>query len=333
MINSSYELNQLQVMLPITQQGRDMAQQFANQYASSGKREQIWLNTLAVWIVKDYLDLLGVPTNLSESDSWSSVMQLAGNIADLEVEGLGKLECRPIRQGEKICPVPPETWDLRIGYLVVEIDDSYRRAKVLGFVQEVNDEVLPVDALMPLEDFIDYLDERQTAAQPSTTSAQSASRVNLTQWFSDIFETGWQQIDALLNPQDLAPAYSFRSARFPITNAEREEPIEDADIERAKLINLGIQFGQHRVILVVRLKRETAQKTEITLQLHPEAGQAFLMPDVTLQVLDATSEVFMQTQARDSDNYVQLKFSGESGERFQVLVALDDAVVTEQFIV
>ncbi|MEM9215197.1 MAG: DUF1822 family protein [Cyanobacteria bacterium P01_F01_bin.150] len=357
MVYGHYETDEA-LVLPITQQGRDIAQQFVDQNPISSHGERIRLNTLAVWVVNDYLTLMGIPTHLALSDSWNPMMRLAGDMADLEVDGLGKLECRPIRETDQECDVPPETWELRIGYLVVEIDKTYRQAKLLGFAPTVTSETLSRQRLRPLDDFIDHLaDLRQTASaiapspippdevperpfnateSETASSIQSLVPTDLAQWLNNIVEAGWQQLDQFLNPQTLAPAYAFRSTNDPMDEqgtGEGREDSEDIDIERAKLVDLGIQLGACQVVLVVQLKRESSQTTDITLQLYPEPGQAFLALGVDLQVLDDGGSVFLQTQSRDADNYIQLKFSGDRSEQFTVRIALGEAAITESFII
>ena len=369
------------VILPITQRGRDIAHQFAHQvtqqfaanspsYFSSHqqaiatKAEQVHLNTLAVWVVNDYLTMLGIPTDLAQSDSWNPLMHLAGDMADLEIVGLGKLECRPLKDVDTRCWMPPETWASRIGYLAVAISDSQRQASLLGFTPVVNTDVVWVRDLRPLDELIDGLysqrqaqSQAQSQAQPQA-QPQAPEPTRLSQWLNGMVEAGWQQIDSLLTPERLGMTYAFRSHQsltidppsptmthnpptptppsasfIPPDEASNltGEGTEQTIIERAKLIDLGIQLGACSVVLVVQIQQESHQKTCITLQLYPSRGEAFLRPGMALQVLDQSGEVFIQTQAREADNWIQLKFSGDRDEPFQVAITLGDVRVTELF--
>lgn len=338
------------MVLPITQRGRDIAQEFEQfhqraSHLSVQRMEQIRLNTLAVWAVHDYFNLLDVPTNLEQSDSWNPMMQLAGDMADLVVEGLGRVECRPMRAHEERCVVPPETWTARVGYVAVEISEDLKSAKLLGFTPTVETETVAVSALRPLEDLIDQIHHLQETAQvqqtdqgqqTALTPAQASPSVRLGQWLQGMFETGWQQVDQMLTPERLNSLYAFRTAA-PFVNASAAE--ETSGVERAKWIDLGLQLGRGTVALVVQLQPEqddegpeTVQKTVVTLQLCPGPGEAVLPSGVALQVLDGTGEIFSQTQARDADNLIQLKFRGDRDECFQVVVALDDVRIVESFI-
>jgi hypothetical protein len=41
----------------------------------------------------------------------------------------------------------------------------------------------------------------------------------------------------------------------------------------------------------------------------------------------------LQVQARSDDNWIQLEFSGEPGERFSLKLALGDVSITEDFVI
>ena len=69
-------------------------------------------------------------------------MQLCENVADLEIVGVGKLECRPVTSTANSCHIPWEVRDLRIGYTIVRIDDSLKKAEILGFISQVTTEEL-----------------------------------------------------------------------------------------------------------------------------------------------------------------------------------------------
>jgi Protein of unknown function (DUF1822) len=320
MSNYTYQLDDFALKLPISQLARRTAQEFANQQPNSHKAEQVRLNTLAVWVVNDYLEMMDIPTNLQASDSWNPIMRLCGNIADLDVPSVGRLECRPVRLHQQICSIPPETWEERVGYLVVQFDELLQEARLLGFISSVATETLPLKQLQPLEAFIDHLDQlRQSPV---------SSLVNLSQWFAGIFETGWQSVESLWNVPELRPAYAFRSTEtVELNTLNRPESIT----KRAKLIDLGIQIFNQPVMLIVEISPEKDQQTSIHLQLHATGNQIYLPPGVHLTVLDSSGAVFLDAQSRKADNYIQLQFRGEPTEQFSVRVAINDTNITEHF--
>jgi hypothetical protein len=153
--------------VPLTSKVFKLAKSFQSQYENPAKAQQVYLNTLAVYAVETYCDCLGIETDLEDSDSLNPVMQPLMNIADLEIDGIGKIECRPVSPTDEKCYIPVETWENRIGYVAVEIDESSREATLLGFYPPVNAlemiEYISLDIFQPLEALIDHLDRLESA--------------------------------------------------------------------------------------------------------------------------------------------------------------------------
>jgi hypothetical protein len=325
MTNTTNEIEDFSLPLPISLEARTLAQEFAARQPTSEKAEQVRLNTLAVCTVNAYLQMLGFSTDVFSSDSWNPVMSLCADVADLEVTGIGKLECRPMRTFQSSCPIPLEVWDLRVGYVVVQIDESLQKASLLGFTPTVTTQEFPLNQLQPPEDLIEHLHQLKASSVIS-----SRNSVRLSQWFDNIFETGWQTVESLLNSTDLLPAFNFRGVELS-DEIENEPP--QTDVRRARLIDLKLRLGESQVVLVVELKAESSQHTAIGLQVYPTGSQLYLPPELKLIVLDTSETVFMEAQARSADNYIQLQFSGQPGESFSVTVALEDASITEAFVI
>jgi hypothetical protein len=325
---STSELDEFSLPLPITQTARRTAQQFANEQPTPHKAEQVRLNTLAVYAVNDYLQMMGVPTNLEVSDSWNPVLRLCADVADLDVTGVGRLECRPHRLHQETCHIPAEVWSDRVGYVIVQIDESSLEATVLGFTQSVTTEELPIRQLQPIEDLIDLIHQPTPSGALATPTIAQPSRVNLSQWLLNAFETGWQTVESLLSPAE--PEWAFRGAPdLAIADSE----LSAGGVRRAKPIDLGVQLAGYPVALIVELTPEPDGKTNILLQVHPTGNQTYLPPLLELTVLDESGAVFLEVEARSTDNYMQLEFSGFPGEQFSVKVALGDASVIEDFVV
>lgn len=322
MTPKSPEISDLAISLPITSDILYQADRFAARQPNSQITERVWLNTIAISAVNNYLNMLGIQTDLTASDSWNPVMQLCSDSADLEISGVGKLECRPVKINQSKCQIPLEVWDLRIGYTVVEIDDLGKKANILGFISEVNTEELSLDALQPPEALLDRIHELQN-------SAVDNSIVNLGNWLDNIFDAGWQTISSLLLPERITPALGFRTQDA--SNFEPADSSSDMGITRAKEIDLGVQLSDRRVVLLIRLIPEENSQIGVTLQVHPQPNELYLPEALTLRILEDFQEVFMEAQARSQDNFIQLQFSGQPGERFTIEILLDDAKFSEQF--
>ncbi|HIK08366.1 MAG TPA: DUF1822 family protein [Trichormus sp. M33_DOE_039] len=322
MTNNTSKVEDFAITLPISQAARTTAQRFANQQPTLTKAEQVRLNTLAVWVVNDYLQMMDVPTNLTASDSWNPVMQFCADVADLEVSSVGRLECRPVIAGSSVCSIPPETWEDRVGYVFVQVDDASEEAQILGFVKNVATETITLNQLQPLEALIDRL------AQLKTSPVDAL--VNLSQWFVGQVEAGWQTVESLLSSLDTRPAYAFRS---PVSTPEAMQEQSESVTRRAKLIDLGIKIDNQPVMLIVEIAPAANQKTSVRLQLHATGNQMYLPAGVHLKVLDNAGAVFLEAQARSADNYVQLQFRGDLQEEFSVQVSLGDMSITENFVI
>ncbi len=330
MTYSTHDVDETALPLPIVQAARTTAQEFASQQPTPAKAAQVRLNTLAVWVVNDYLQLMGIATNLTAGDSWNPLIRLCADVADLDVTDVGRLECRPVQSQTQPCSIPPDVWQDRIGYVVVYVDESLQEAKILGFT-EMPSASIALHHLRSPEDLIDHLAEQRT-----TVAQIDRPTIRLSDWLQGIVDAGWQTVDALLNPAQ--PEFAFRGLD---TTAQSSS---SAGTQRAKLLHFGRQSddslpeAQREVTIALLLDispvadRNQPDERIIRLQVHP-INQPYLPPNLQLTVLDATSIVFLDAQSRDADNYIQLEFSGEPEELFTVQVTFEGDRVTETFVI
>ena len=303
MTQSTY---QFALPLPITQATRQMAQEFANQHADANKANQVRLNTLAVLVMHDYLQLMDIPTNLTASDSWNPVLRLCADVADLQVAGVGRLECRPVLPNQTLCPVPPETWTDRIGYVVVELDEAAESAQLLGFVPRATTEELPLSQLRSPEDLLDHLAELRHP-QPSLVA-------NLSQWIQGVIDEGWQTLEELLNPAQLSPAIAFRGRLGTQTPSKR------------------IDLNGVSAVLAVDARPLADESTDICLQLHPPID-GFLPIGTRFSVLNEVGEVELETTATGTEDFLEWQVGCTSGDRFSVQVSLNEVHITQDFVI
>jgi len=308
---------------PISPDARRRAEQLCRQQATPEKGKQVRLNTLSVSFVNSYLQYMGFDTDLEASDSCNPVQQALMDVADLSLKNLGFLECRPVLEGEQFIYIPPEVQSNRIGYVAVQIGKSFREAKLLGFIKQVANDLLPISQLQSLENLLEYLEEL-TQVNATELAEQSLTPnktlVKLKQWLENIFEAGWQEIETLLGAQNANPAWSQRSEA-------------GAFLSRGKLIDLGKLLSGQAVVLVVTLPPDNEPEMDIIVEVHPTTGQNYLPPYLQLMVLDFEGVSVMEAQTRSSNKNIQLQFSCEVGERFSVKVALGDVSVIENFVI
>jgi len=143
----------------------------------------------------------------------------------------------------------------------------------------------------------------------------------------NIFPDGWLMFDELVQACNLNLSFARSGAR------SRDNEDSTPEISRGRIIDLGIQLAGHPVALILHFTNESENKHNILLQLHPGGSYPYLPPDVELIVLDDSGDVFLSARSRKADNWIQLEFRGEPGERFSVKVALGDASIVENFVI
>jgi hypothetical protein len=199
MTDSTDILNQLMaIAIPITATDRSQAKTFAAQQLTQTKAEQVYRNIIAVLVVHRCLQLLGIESDLENSDSWNPLHQQLEDMADLYIpEAEGYLECRTIRPGDTHCWIPEAMRSDRIGYVVVQLDDTYRKGQVLGFSGSVASTQLSLSELQPLDALIEQL---------------CVVPINLENWLQHRFDQGWEFYN---------PLFAKRLSTSPLASALR----------------------------------------------------------------------------------------------------------------
>ncbi len=300
----------LSFIVTLSIEAHALAQEYSKGISNTLKRQQVYLNTLAVHAVDNYLQCMGFVTDWQRSDSRDRLAIQLMNVADLEVKNLGKLECRPVLPKAEVCEIPPEVWEDRLGYVAVQFNSSLKEATILGFTTQAKTEV-PLSQLQSLEDFLLYLSELEVAKSPQ--QEDSSNLVKIGQWLDGFVDTGWQTIENLLNPQQLGLA--FKSA---------------VSMTRGQKINLGMQLEQISVALVVKIAEGSEGEFDILTQVYPIEHNV-LPEGVKLSISDKSGDNVLEVTSRDEDNWIQLEFSAELGEKFGIMVAYGESQQTREF--
>ena len=297
--------------VPISFEAHAIAQQCSKGQLNSSKAEQVYLNTLAVYAVDFYLRYLGFETEWDKSDSRHPLMLKFMDVADLDVRGVGKIECRPVWSDQAVVQIPPEGMEERQAYVAVQFSPSLKSAEILGFTPKAAAEV-PLNQLQSLSEFLVYLTELEQG------KTEEKNQVNLWQWFEEIFDQGWQAVGELMSPQ-LRPAF------MPLSPAFRKRKDE---VQGVKLIDLGVDFKGHQVVLMITMAKTKAGAT-VQASLHPTGEQKTLPPHLKLIILTSSGEVFKEVTARSDDQFIRYKFEAELGDKFAVKVAMGEPSLTE----
>ncbi len=107
-------------------------------------------------------------------------------------------------------------------------------------------------------------------------------------------------------------------------------------IEKGKLIDLGIQLKEQKIVLIVAIMPKTGDRVGVWIQLKPANPLIKLPPHLKLSIL-SESKTRLEAEARSDfegkgkDKCLQLRFTPPAGTNFQVRVSLDRASFSEYF--
>jgi hypothetical protein len=141
--------------------------------------------------------------------------------------------------------------------------------------------------------------------------------VNLRDWLDGVVEVGWQVVAA---PEGTRPIAVRASDHFAIT------------VRQAKLLDVGMDLGDHSVVLSLAITLNHDTSMNVLVQIHPTLGQRYLPSGLKLKMLNETM-VLQEVCSRQQDSYIQLRhFRGEAGDSFDIEVILDQVSIVESFI-
>jgi Protein of unknown function (DUF1822) len=205
MNNNLNTLWDLTIPFPVTASFRQQARAYALQYFTQDTHERTYLNTLAVLVADAYFRLLNFQTNLTKAERWNASRRLWSEANELELVGLGNLECRVITAGQQTLILPPETWSDRIGYLFVEIASSEKVATLIGFLPAFDPdtfgEEVAIANLKSMDEMIDYLAQQEASSHSQTGEVDNlrlefaAKKITyLRNWLNNVYEPDWEPV-------------------------------------------------------------------------------------------------------------------------------------------
>ncbi|GAB1538726.1 hypothetical protein NUACC21_13900 [Scytonema sp. NUACC21] len=179
-------LRELAIPFPVTASFRRQARAYASQYFTQDAQQRIYFKTLAVLIADTYFRMLGFETNLAKLERWNAVHRLWNEANELELLGLGNLECCVITTKQQSAILPYESLSDAIGYLFIEIASSEKSATLIGFIpaSETTDAEVAIADLQSMDDLIDYLTLTQEFAEKKITYLRN--------WLNNIYEGDWE---------------------------------------------------------------------------------------------------------------------------------------------
>jgi hypothetical protein len=306
------------------QSAHDLAEQSCQSHIDWLKAEQVYLDTLTIYVVDYYLNCLGYVTDRQNSDSQNVVTQTVLDVADLNLKDYGKLECRRVAPNSETVHVPEETWHDRLGYIVVSLNETLDEAEIMGFFQQVSVVEMPLSQLRSLDELPAYLALRRS----SQVATHDSNLVHLSHWVKNIFTQGWHSLEELMESGQIELSLQFRGAHF---EPKQEEALRT--ITRTKVFNIGKPEQSILTSLTVNLKDPNASATNIQIEILPTGGYLFLPAELQLSILDEQGSVVMETRTRETNDGIHLEFTADVNDRFDMKISLNDVEIIEDFLV
>jgi Protein of unknown function (DUF1822) len=299
-------LQELAIPFPIPASFCRQARAYTSQYFIQDVGRRIYCNTLAILVADAYLRLLGFETNLTKPERWNALRRLWSEANELELPGLGNLECRSIATGQQTVTLPPESLSDRIGYLFVEIASSEKLAMLLGFLpafdSEPPDLEVAIADLQSMDDLIDYLAEQESSSQVEIAETIDLTRefaetriTYLKNWLNNIYTADWEP--------------SMRDLRA--VTCKKKIPLAGQVFE----MQLSVSQSHNESILVRVIVRGESASLPIGMQVS--------VPD--------ESEIYTET-VNEAADLISIPLELSSGEKFWVELRLGESCCREYFI-
>ena len=203
---------------------------------------------------------------------------------------------------------------------------SLTDAQIDRLVHQLENPILPPRLAVPFAEWgalveseagRDRLYQSRYRSQRLGESTQAI--VDLSCWFQNVAEVGWQSIEAFLQTSS-APALAFSFRR------------EETAIDSARYLK-SFQLGETPILLFVMLTLESDRRLSVRVRALPDAEALHLPPQLELALLSPTGDVLQSIHAREQDNSIQLsRFRCSPGMQFQIQLTLGEHRISETFV-
>ena len=138
------------------------------------------------------------------------------------------------------------------------------------------------------------------------------TRINLGNWFQEMFTGGWQTVDDLFTDSTLTPVF------------------RNSAISGGKKIAIGENIT---IILMVRITQSSLSKRDVIIEILPTSSQIYLPRLLQTKIIDAEGFAVIEATTRDDTKNIEFDFSGQTGEAFSVQLLCGDRAIQENFII
>ena len=201
------------IAIPLDIASREIADDFASRAGQFAER--VRRNTLAVLAVNRYLSWQKIETDITAGNSWHPGLRLVADVADLQLVGLGRLECRVVALGEKAIEIPLEVSEDRVAYMVLELSEQSLSGKLLGLFVPGRDPVnsIAISDLKDMDESIEYLSQLESVKNlvpvvvsvptESIAGAVTDRVIEIRQWFNGTLDRVSESLNGVLLGKEL----------------------------------------------------------------------------------------------------------------------------------
>ena len=297
----------------------EYAAKFAAGQTSIAKGRKLYLNTLAVCAVRQYLSCAcQLDLDLSQGDSWQVEGQSIMDVADLVIPDVGKIECLVVLPNTTQVMLPLASIDERIGDIFVQFNEDLNSVELLGFMPRTISTTISVDLsqLQPLDDLLDLIYSTQIH--------------NLREMLAGIFDRGWEPIANLIDGTK-QPEFALRNALFNISANSSYDSIRG--FTAGKTIELRSKLASFPLLILIGLSNESDGRVKVKIRLHSGGGVPVLPANIKLTLQAENGNLLSEVQYPRSMNFIQLQsFKLQPGTEFKIQICLGDDRFTESFI-
>ncbi|MBF2060782.1 DUF1822 family protein [Fischerella thermalis] len=147
----------------------------------------------------------------------------------------------------------------------------------------------------------------------------SQTFVNLAQWLQNIIDASWQTVREVLG-EETGKLVVARNA------------VSSEGILRAQRIDLLTEAQTIPLVLIVGVQAKPSEEKDIRLELYP-IDSKFLPLGLKYFVLDSSGKILKEDQAKTTDNLIQLKINGKTGENFSLIIELGNDYHSWNFVI
>ncbi len=169
-----------------------------------------------------------------------------------------------------------------------------------------------------IQAFVKEKNELKTISESENLAVKSLRKttINLSNWFLDEFEAGWQKAAGLLSTPTLTPAF-------------RHSGISGEKTIGQKTITIGPD--RTTIILILTVTQTSLSDRDVTIEVKPSSEPEFLPQELQIQILDGEGNPAMEATTSENNKNIKFEFSGIVGETFSLKVICGDDSVSENY--